>query len=53
MLFRSLGLLGITDVRFVYAEGIAISAESKQAALANAQDEVARLLATVNEKAAA
>ena len=48
-----LGLLGITDVRFVYAEGIAISAESKQAALANAQDEVARLLATVNEKAAA
>lgn len=48
-----LGLLGITDVRFVYAEGIAISAESKQAALANAHDEVARLLATVNEKAAA
>lgn len=46
-----LGLLGITDVRFVYAEGIAISADSKQAALANARDEVSRLLAT--EKAAA
>ena len=38
-----LGLLGITDIEFVYAEGLAISAESKQAALAQAKQAVARL----------
>jgi len=38
-----LGLLGITDIEFVYAEGLAISAESKAAALAQAKQAVARL----------
>jgi len=38
-----LGLLGIMDIEFVYAEGLAISAESKEAALAQAKQEVARL----------
>ena len=38
-----LGLLGITDIEFVYAEGIAISAESKKAALAKAHRAVTQL----------
>ena len=38
-----LGLLGITDIELVYAEGLAISAESKAAALAQAKQAVARL----------
>ena len=38
-----LGLLGITDIEFVYAEGLAISAEGKEAALAQAKQAVARL----------
>ena len=38
-----LGLVGITDIEFVYAEGLAISAESKEAALAQAKQAVARL----------
>ena len=40
-----LGLLGITDIEFVYAEGLAISAESKQTALAQARQAIARLQA--------
>jgi len=38
-----LGLLGLNDVEFVYAEGLAISAETKQSALAQARDEIVRL----------
>jgi FMN-dependent NADH-azoreductase len=38
-----LGLLGITDVEFVYAEGIAISPESKDAAVAQAKKAIAQL----------
>jgi FMN-dependent NADH-azoreductase len=38
-----LGLLGITDIEFVYAEGLAISPASKAASLAQAQLSVARL----------
>jgi FMN-dependent NADH-azoreductase len=38
-----LGLLGITDIEFVYAEGLAISAESKATALAQAKQAMARL----------
>ena len=38
-----LGLLGITDIEFVYAEGLAVSAESKQAGLAKAEQAIARL----------
>lgn len=48
-----LGLLGITDVRFVYAEGIAISAASKEAALKRAHAAVAELNATTEELIAA
>jgi FMN-dependent NADH-azoreductase len=38
-----LGLLGITDVEFVYAEGLAISPASKAAGVAQAQKSIARL----------
>jgi FMN-dependent NADH-azoreductase len=38
-----LALLGITDVEFVYAEGLAISDASKQAALAGAKSAIAAL----------
>jgi FMN-dependent NADH-azoreductase len=38
-----LAFLGITDVEFVYAEGLAISDASKQAALAGAAAEIDRL----------
>jgi FMN-dependent NADH-azoreductase len=38
-----LGLLGITDIEFVYAEGQAISPASKDAALAQARQAIARL----------
>jgi FMN-dependent NADH-azoreductase len=38
-----LALLGITDVEFVYAEGLAISDASKQAALAGARSAIAAL----------
>ena len=38
-----LGLLGIMDIEFVYAEGLAISAESKATALAQAKQAMARL----------
>lgn len=40
-----LRFLGITDVEFVYAEGLAISAQSKEAGLARAAAEIARLAA--------
>lgn len=40
-----LAFLGMTDVRFVYAEGLAISPQSKQAGLAKAAEEIARLAA--------
>jgi FMN-dependent NADH-azoreductase len=42
-----LGFLGITDVQFVYAEGLAISDESKRASLAAAD----RAIAGINELA--
>jgi FMN-dependent NADH-azoreductase len=40
-----LAFLGMTDVQFVYAEGLAISRESKEAGLAKAAAEIARLAA--------
>ncbi len=40
-----LAFLGMTDVQFVYAEGLAISPQSKQAGLAKAAAEIARLAA--------
>ena len=45
-----LGLLGITDIEFVYAEGLAISAESKAAALAQAQKALVQLHATADAR---
>jgi FMN-dependent NADH-azoreductase len=40
-----LRFLGMTDVEFVYAEGLAISAQHKEAGLAKAVAEIARLAA--------
>jgi FMN-dependent NADH-azoreductase len=40
-----LRFLGMTDVEFVYAEGLAISKESREAGLAQAVAEIARLAA--------
>jgi FMN-dependent NADH-azoreductase len=40
-----LRFLGMSDVEFVYAEGLAISPESKEAGLAKAVAEIARLVA--------
>ena len=40
-----LRFLGMTDVEFVYAEGLAISPQSKEASLAQAVAEIARLAA--------
>ena len=39
-----LGFLGITDVEFVRAEGVAVSAEHKEQALATARDAIGTLL---------
>jgi FMN-dependent NADH-azoreductase len=38
-----LAFIGITDVEFVYAEGLAISPASREAALARAHAEIDRL----------
>jgi len=40
-----MGFLGMTDIEFVYAEGLAISPESKAQSLAKAQSQVDRLFA--------
>jgi FMN-dependent NADH-azoreductase len=40
-----LGFIGITDVEFIYAEGLAISEESKNASLAHAQRKIADIIA--------
>jgi FMN-dependent NADH-azoreductase len=40
-----LGFLGMQDVQFVYAEGLAVSPESRQAGLAKAAAEIASLAA--------
>ena len=40
-----LAFLGMTDVQFVYAEGLAISPQSREAGLARAVAEIARLAA--------
>jgi len=40
-----LGFLGITDVEFIYAEGLAISAESREKALAGARAAIGGLAA--------
>lgn len=48
-----LGLLGITDIEFVYAEGLAISPASKEAAVAQAKKAIAQLNAQTQEPLAA
>jgi len=40
-----LGFLGMTDVRFVYAEGLALGPEAERAALAAAYDEIEAAIA--------
>lgn len=40
-----LAFLGMTDVHFVYAEGLAVSPDSREAGLAKAASEIARLAA--------
>lgn len=45
LLRQFLGFLGMTDVSFVYAEGLALGEQQKQAALLAARDEAARLVA--------
>lgn len=39
------GFLGMTDIEFVYAEGLAMGEEPKQVALAHAQEQLERLAA--------
>jgi FMN-dependent NADH-azoreductase len=39
------GFLGVTDIRFLRAEGVNISSENKQKAIAAAEQDVARLIA--------
>jgi FMN-dependent NADH-azoreductase len=38
-----LGFLGITDIEFVYAEGLAISEATKESALAQARQSIEKL----------
>ena len=45
-----LGLLGMTDIEFVYVEGLAISAEMKATAMAQAQKTLAQLHATADAR---
>ena len=40
-----LGFVGITDVEFVYAEGLAMGAESEQSAIASAHEQIEEVLA--------
>jgi FMN-dependent NADH-azoreductase len=46
-----LRFIGVTDVEFVYAEGLAISPQSKQASLATALAEITRLAASHSQAA--
>jgi FMN-dependent NADH-azoreductase len=46
-----LRFIGVTDVEFVYAEGLAISPQSKQASVATALAEIARLAASHSQAA--
>ena len=39
-----LAFLGMTDVEFIYAEGLAMGAEAEQAALASARQQIAELV---------
>jgi len=48
-----LGLIGITDVEFVYAEGIAISVAARDAAIAQAKKAIVQLNARTTEPLAA
>jgi len=48
-----LGFLGITDVEFIYAEGLAISASAREAGLAQARQAIGRVHATRRDLLAA
>jgi len=45
-----LGLMGITDVEFIYAEGLAMGDVSRQKGLAEAQQAVARIVTQLNQR---
>lgn len=47
-----LGFLGITDVEFVYAEGLAIDAATREASIAQARNRIAEIAGTVEAVAA-
>jgi FMN-dependent NADH-azoreductase len=47
-----LGFLGITDVEYVYAEGLAIGEATREAALAKAREQIEALTATEWKQAA-
>jgi FMN-dependent NADH-azoreductase len=47
-----LRFVGIEDIEFVYAEGLAISAESKASGLASAAAQIERLAAQIERLAA-
>jgi FMN-dependent NADH-azoreductase len=47
-----LAFLGMTDVQFVYAEGLAVSPKSKEAGLASAAAEIERLVTESERRAA-
>ena len=42
---QTLGFLGITDIEFIYAEGLALGPDSEAKALASARSEIAAALA--------
>lgn len=42
---QTLGFLGMTDVQFVYAEGLAMGADAEQKGLADARGQIAEVLA--------
>lgn len=46
-----LGFIGLSDVEFVYAEGLAMGEESKQAGLAKAENVIRQLAAPLREAA--
>ena len=41
--FQTLGFLGITDIEFIYAEGLAMGPDAEAKALASARAEIARI----------
>jgi FMN-dependent NADH-azoreductase len=47
-----LAFIGVSDVEFVYAEGLGINAQQKQSAITNAKNAIAQLIVATPSKAA-